>query len=349
MVEQDQPFLSIIVPFHNSVDKCRPLLDILTSISPDDDIELIFVDDGSTDRTGQMLRDFASISQVRPIIIERSNGGPGAARNSGLDRAQGRYVWFVDSDDLIDLRTVEIGRNAGWNYDVIAWDFHHPFPGIACRILPGEHDARTAPTSPGEFETIVAKWFSRDFLERTRLRFPENCVYEATPIENFVLPFLVETYFKSGFQAYEVVTGQSVTRGRDSLRRFDRLRTIVLGMEFARRAKLDTGLRSAFDAAFTRLFLWYSLRLSTLPDASWLTAMRVMRQYRDEAKRLGIVRNPFDLYEGRIHSRMVLRTLWALSYLLPSQLKHFKQIRAKAWTTGLTWEPPAMPLRWLQD
>jgi glycosyltransferase involved in cell wall biosynthesis len=340
------PFVSIVVPFHDSAAKCGPLLEILRRIGPNDAIELIFVDDGSTDETPTMLRDFAAASRCKTTIVERANGGPGAARNSGLDRATGRYVWFVDSDDAIDLRAVEIAKRSAWDVDVVAWDYHHPHPGIACPIQSGPHDTRDAPAHPEEFETIVAKWFSRDFLQRTGIRFPENCVYEATPIEDFVLPFLVQTYFKSDFEAYRVITGQSVTRGRADPRRFDRLKTIVLGMEFARQAKLDPELRERFDAAFVRLFLWYSLRLSPIPSGSWLSAARVMRQYRDVAKRFCVSLDPFDLYGGRARSRIVMRLLWALSFLLPSQRRHFERLRAAAWSQELQWIRPEMPARW---
>ena len=348
MTEEHGPFVSIVVPFHNSAEKCRPLLRVLGEIRPEDDVELIFVDDGSTDGTKTILRNFAAASRLKTIIVERDNGGPGAARNSGFDRSSGHYVWFVDSDDIIDLRAVEIGKRGGWDVDVVAWDYHHPHPGISCPIPSGPHDTRDGPARPEEFETIVAKWFSRSFLLRTGLRFPENCVYEATPIEDFVLPLLIETYFKSDFRAYEVIAGQSVTRGGNDPRRFDRLRTITLGMEFARRAKLDPEICERFDAAFTRLFLWYSLRLSALPGRSWMSAIRVMRQYRDEARRFSIAQNPFDLYSGRARSRMVMRLLWALSFLMPSQQEYFGRLRAKAWPHELEWRLPEMPSRWMR-
>lgn len=349
MATDPAPFLSIVVPFHNSAAKCPPLLDVLRDLGPEHDAELILVDDGSSDRTPTILRDFAQASRCRTTIIERANGGPGAARNSGLERSSGRYVWFVDSDDLIDLRAIEIARREKWNVDVIAWDFHHPHPSIACPIPAGPHDTRNAPARPEEFETIVAKWFSGDFLRRTGFRFPENCIYEATPIEDFVLPFLVETYFKSDFQAYEITTGPSVTRGGRTPRRFDRLRTIPIGMDFARQANLHPNVREQFDTAFVRLFLWYSLRLSKCPGRSWLDAARVMRRFREEADRFGISMDPFDIYPGKARSRVVMRLLWALSHMLGPQEEHFNRLRASAWPQKLAWDPPDMPSKWKRD
>ena len=83
------PFLSIIVPFHNSAKKCGPLLGVLREVRAEDDVELIFVDDGSTDGTVAVLREFEAGAKCPVLLIERGNGGPGAARNSGLDRASG--------------------------------------------------------------------------------------------------------------------------------------------------------------------------------------------------------------------------------------------------------------------
>jgi glycosyltransferase involved in cell wall biosynthesis len=341
------PFLSIIVPFHNSAEKCRPLLGVLRELRPEDDVELIFVDDGSTDSTVAVLREFAAGAKTPVIIVERENGGPGAARNSGLDRATGQWIWFVDSDDVIDLDAVDLARASGWpDVDVIAWEYHHPWPGVSCPIPPGIHQMSDVPVPPDAMETIPAKWFALDFLKRTRLWFPEYCVYEATPIEAFVLPLLVTRYYKSDFQAYRAIAGPSVTRGDFDARRFDRLKTIVLGRRYLAGAELDQSMLAPFDAAFVRLFLWYSIAPSRLPGRSWIVAARVMRQYRDEAARLRVGVNPFDVYPGGRKSRLVARLLWAISAALPSQQNYFDRLRQQCWGREIEWTAPELPKRW---
>ena len=76
------------------------------------------------------------------------------------------------------------------------------------------------------------------------------------------------------------------------------LKTIVLGRSYVKGAQLDRSMLAPFDAAFARLFLWYSIAPSKLPGRSWITATRVMRQYREEAAQLGIGLDPFDLLPG---------------------------------------------------
>src|SRR3974390_2972306 len=70
-------------------------------------IEIIIVDDGSTDDTGRDAEDLAeSHSEVR--VIRRENGGPGAARETGRLAARGEFVQYLDSDDLLLPRKFEL-------------------------------------------------------------------------------------------------------------------------------------------------------------------------------------------------------------------------------------------------
>jgi glycosyltransferase involved in cell wall biosynthesis len=342
------PFISIIVPFHNSAQVCGPLLKTLAPMSGRDGIELIFVDDGSTDETPTLLRRFAQQSKAPLQIIERSRGGPGAARNSGLDLATGKFVWFVDSDDNIDLDTVSLAKIAQWpEVDLVAWAWEHP--RIVRRLAPGLHSTRDGPTPPDVLDPIVCNWFSRSFLLRTRLRFPEYCFYEATPLEAFALPLLVENYLKVNVVAYLANTETpSVTRGPPGFvpGYYDRLKTISLGMSFVDQAQISGAARRQFEEAFIRLYLWYTVRISPTPGSSWVLATRIMRQYRDEAKRFGVCIDPLELYPGRRASGLVMRFLWYISAGLPSQKKYFDGLRERLWGRDIGWEAPELPTRW---
>lgn len=93
--------LSIIVPVYN----VAPFLhDCLTSFFTQDadehTYEVICVDDGSTDQSGAIL-DRCAAGHANMKVFHQKNAGVSAARNTGLDRAGGKYVWFVDSDDMI--------------------------------------------------------------------------------------------------------------------------------------------------------------------------------------------------------------------------------------------------------
>ena len=107
--------ISIIIPVYNSeqfLEKC--LNSIINQTFKD--IEIICIDDGSTDKSLKILNNFAD-KDNRITIINQKNSGPSAARNKGLEIAKGEYVGFVDSDDWIDLNFYEKLYNNAKKYD----------------------------------------------------------------------------------------------------------------------------------------------------------------------------------------------------------------------------------------
>lgn len=92
-----KPDISVIIPCYNA---SRYLKNCLESLSAQrgPEIEMIFIDDGSTDETGNLLDSFA-FAEPRAKVLHVKNGGVSAARNLGLDQAMGRYIAFVDADD----------------------------------------------------------------------------------------------------------------------------------------------------------------------------------------------------------------------------------------------------------
>lgn len=90
------PLISIIIPTYN---KSQYLKEAIESVLNQTykEIEVIVVDDGSTDNTGEVVKSF---DDPRVIYFFQKNKGPAAARNSGLRRAKGKYIAFLDSDDL---------------------------------------------------------------------------------------------------------------------------------------------------------------------------------------------------------------------------------------------------------
>lgn len=98
--------VSIIVPVYN-VDLY--LEECLISITEQSyrNLEIIIVDDGSTDRSFQIMQDFAK-EDNRIHIFSQTNRGASSARNNGLSKASGEYILFVDSDDIIEKYAVEI-------------------------------------------------------------------------------------------------------------------------------------------------------------------------------------------------------------------------------------------------
>lgn len=101
----NKPKISIIVPVYNSFDTLTKCVEsILTQTYSD--FELILVNDGSVDGSGDLCKHYEELD-VRVHFIDKKNGGPGSARNMGLDYATGEWVTFCDSDDYVDSLWLE--------------------------------------------------------------------------------------------------------------------------------------------------------------------------------------------------------------------------------------------------
>ncbi len=114
-----QPLVSIIIPVYNLEQYIQNNIDNLLSQTYEN-IELIYVDDGSGDSSAQIIN-AAAEKDNRVKYFYKENGGVSSARNLGIDKANGEYIMYVDGDDFIHRQAVEILMNAidGTDYDII--------------------------------------------------------------------------------------------------------------------------------------------------------------------------------------------------------------------------------------
>lgn len=96
--------VSVIIPVFNAERHLRKCLDSV-EMRPSGEVEVIFVDDGSTDGSRRMLETFAAEDQ-HVLVLTQANSGQGSARNRGMEAAQGEYLYFLDADD--ELRESDI-------------------------------------------------------------------------------------------------------------------------------------------------------------------------------------------------------------------------------------------------
>src|ERR1051326_7227709 len=109
---KQNPLVSVIIPAFNAT---HTILETLASVLHQtlglDKLEVIIVNDGSTDETTAVSAGLLKTSNIRWRIIDTSHSGPSAARNAGLRIAQGEWIQFLDADDLIapDKLAVQVG------------------------------------------------------------------------------------------------------------------------------------------------------------------------------------------------------------------------------------------------
>ncbi|WP_025647164.1 MULTISPECIES: glycosyltransferase family 2 protein [unclassified Psychrobacter] len=333
-------YLSIIIPFHNSEDKSKRLLSTLSSIE-DNGIELILVDDGSTDSTLTALEEFKESCKVNVIVIAQENKGPGGARNAGLKVAKGQYVWFVDSDDDIKPEALEEIKSLSLeSYDLIAFNHsNNNETHNSMRLKEGVYsDQEYMPeTLLLNFGWIWTNIFKRDLLINNGLFFPENCIYEDGPMTFFIYPFFIKTCYKSDTVAYTHNTEfDSITRGNEySPRNFDRLFTPVVCFKAARKLTNNKEQLQLLETKFINYTLFGNVSIfnSLKPSKKWLITHKIMRYFREVSTELNLTQNHISLLESKsLKFKTYFLFHWYLSYLqLNDQTAYFLENRDLSW------------------
>lgn len=101
--------ISVIIPVYNVAIYLRKCIESVIAQTYKE-LEIIIVDDGSTDDSSKICDEYAQ-NDSRIIVIHQKNGGLSAARNRGLDEASGKYISFVDADDYIEKEMFELLLN----------------------------------------------------------------------------------------------------------------------------------------------------------------------------------------------------------------------------------------------
>ena len=100
-----KPLVSVLIPVYNVEDYLERCLDSVLNQTLTQ-IEVICVNDGSTDRSPEILKEYQE-NDSRIVIVNKQNGGLPSARNAGIEKARGEYVGFVDSDDYVQPNMFE--------------------------------------------------------------------------------------------------------------------------------------------------------------------------------------------------------------------------------------------------
>ena len=120
------PLVSVVVPIYNSAPYLRRCLDSVAALTFRD-IEVICIDDGSTDGSGDIVNSYVE-KDGRFSLVRQENRGASAARNRGMSLARGEYIYFLDSDDWVDFkdlgRLLDLARRENLDQVVFAAEVH---------------------------------------------------------------------------------------------------------------------------------------------------------------------------------------------------------------------------------
>jgi len=185
--------VSVIIPIYNAYDYLRPALDsvIYQTLR---EIEIICIDDGSTDRSLEILKEYQK-NDDRVRIVTEANAGPGLARNNGIGRARGEYIAFLDADDFYEPNFLELlyERATKDTLDIViaSCDIYNSRRAIFAKAEEGDHvdifDGGTVCSKNEHPDYILSsttgaawnKMFRRSFIIDKELRFlPDVKIYE---------------------------------------------------------------------------------------------------------------------------------------------------------------------------
>ena len=191
----EKVMISVIVPVYNVeayVEKCLKTLVEQTL----EDIEIIVVNDGSTDKSKEIIQKIMKQFPEKMVYIEKENGGLSDARNYGMPYAKGEYIAFLDADDYIEKdayqKMYELAKKE--DSDMVECDFYWEYPNKQKKdsgeIYQGKQEAL-------EKIRVVAwnKLIKKEVLNRAKVTFPKGYRYEDVEFTYKLIPFLEKVSF----------------------------------------------------------------------------------------------------------------------------------------------------------
>lgn len=181
----NKPLITIIIPIYNAEKYLKRCVDSILNQSFKD-LELILVNDGSTDGSGEIC-DFYSEYDERVQVHHLLNGGPSRARNHGLNHSVGKYITFIDADDYVNNYFSDTANKVSINdYDLIVV----PFNVVNTQLEPLQHNEYKEKSFLknekkddflrgiwlGEplFGSCGNKWFKREVIQKYNFSFNNN-------------------------------------------------------------------------------------------------------------------------------------------------------------------------------
>ena len=229
------PKISVIIPVYNTekyIEKCLKSLEKQTM----QDFEVIIVNDGSTDNSKKVIKDYMKNSNLDIKYLEKENGGLASARNYGVERALGKYISFLDSDDYLDKNLFSnLEKYMDEDIDLIKFKMKtvdekenviEKLDGPVFDVCTGEEGYKKLCTTDKYMDPACIYLYRREFFVEN------NFKYKLRYHEDFGLTSLImiqaKTFVSTKIFGYNYLqTGESLTRGKDYKKDIDRAKDML--------------------------------------------------------------------------------------------------------------------------
>lgn len=214
--------LSVIIPAYNAELYVVECLDSILADYALPDIEVITVNDGSCDRTSELLHEYATRDN-RVVVIDKSNGGVSSARNAALDVARGKWVTFADADDIMlpgAIKTIVATINADNDADMIVGSSLMLKNGATSQYITFEDETKENVVAELRHFALWCYALRRSIIEKEGLRFDTSLAFSEDRV--FLCQYALSANkivsLNKPLYSYRIHTGQ-VNQTQSSLRR----------------------------------------------------------------------------------------------------------------------------------
>ena len=235
--------LSVIIPFYNVEKYIAQCLDsVYAQDIPESEYEVICVNDYSPDNSREIVLEYQKQHSNLILIEHEKNKKLGAARNTGLRAAKGKYVWFIDSDDYIKENCLKKMLNVTEKNELEVLQFNtYRFKNKECypyKYFPKETDVITGMESFAVYFNFSETWnklFLKEFLIINELFYPEGVLFESAAHTDKALCLCRRFKYITDFIYFYRANEQSIveTMPKNGLSIADRTNSYVKRLSFA--------------------------------------------------------------------------------------------------------------------
>ena len=253
------PKVSVIVPVYNVEKYLERCINSLVNQTLQD-IEIIFVDDGSTDSSKIIIEKYLNLHREKIKYYYKKNGGLSSARNYGIPHAKGEYIAFLDSDDYIEPTMYEEMYNIAKkeNSDMVECDFIWKYPDKQ------KYDCGQIYNSKKEAieKARVVAWnklIKRDILGKEKIEFPFGLRYEDVEFFYKLIPSLNKISFVKKYFIHYVQRNNSIVNTQNS-KTMDIFKVLDNVIEYYKKNNYYQEYKEQLEYTYTRLLLCSSLK-----------------------------------------------------------------------------------------
>lgn len=251
--------VSVIVPVYNVEKYLKQCLDSLVNQTLKD-IEIIVVNDGSTDSSEDIIKEY--VDKYKGIVkyYKKENGGLSDARNYGLDYATGKYVGFVDSDDYVDINMFEkmYEKAKKDDSDIVECNFKWVYPKKSKDDIGIKYKTKKEMIINARV-MACNKIYKKELLDKNNIRFTKGIRYEDVEFFYKLVPYVESISFVKDTFYYYIQRKDSIANNQNE-KTADIFIALYNVLEYYKEKNLYDNYKEELEFIYTRFLLCSSFR-----------------------------------------------------------------------------------------